>query len=372
MTKVGKELLMQLKEATGPFVTIMLNTPADHQGVEKAQLKFKNFAKEAKKRFVKKYPDANWESYQAKLDALTTDQTFWRSASTSVAIFLTESDTLVHHLSIHTDDQYYVGDTPYLLAAIRNSQFNYTYYLLALNRDSMKLYFVDNEQISLVDLPEGAPIDVPTALGEETRDSSLSYTSQGRGTGSKEGVTYHGVNTKDEEVEIDWKNYYQAVDAFLRNDLDNEAGYPLYLFALPENQTMFKKYAKVDFFSSDAAINMSPSTLSDNEIGERVIPEIAKQLAAKEVAEYQELLNGKFIEQLVDIVPMTEDGRVANLFIATSNLVDGYGEDPDAEYDRRQVLNTMTINALKNNGEAHILDQKAVPGEKSLLAVLRY
>lgn len=55
MTKIGKDLLTQLtsKDAKGPFVTIMLNTHVGHQNVEKDQIKFKNFAKEAKKRFEK-------------------------------------------------------------------------------------------------------------------------------------------------------------------------------------------------------------------------------------------------------------------------------------------------------------------------------
>ena len=56
MAKKDKELLSQLTSegAKGPFVTIMLNTHVAHQDVEKDQIKFKNFAKEAKKRFEKK------------------------------------------------------------------------------------------------------------------------------------------------------------------------------------------------------------------------------------------------------------------------------------------------------------------------------
>ncbi|WP_368252093.1 hypothetical protein [Enterococcus sp. 2201sp1_2201st1_B8_2201SCRN_220225] len=372
MTKVGKELLAELTGADtlGPFVSIMLNTHVAHQDVEKDQIKFKNFAKEAKKRFEKKYPAEDWNNYQTKIETLLADQSFWRSGSTSVAVFLTAQNTWIHRLQIPIDDQYYVGDTPYVLGAIRNAQFNYTYYLLALNRDSMELYFVDNGQINKVDLPKGAPVDVPTALGEEITGGNLNFRSQGGQNGGQE-AAYHGVNAKDEEVEIDWKNYYQAVDTFLREELENEAGYPLYLFALPENQTMFKKYAKAPFFSTDANIPSSPATLSNGELN-KIIPEIAQQLADKEIAAYQNLLDKKFMDQLVDILPASKEGRVANLFIATSNLIDGYGEDPDAEYDRRQVLNTLVINTLKNGGEAHILDQKDAPDEKSLTAILRY
>ena len=69
MTKVGKELLAELTGADtlGPFVSIMLNTHVAHQDVEKDQIKFKNFAKEAKKRFEKKYPAEDWTPYQSKL-----------------------------------------------------------------------------------------------------------------------------------------------------------------------------------------------------------------------------------------------------------------------------------------------------------------
>ena len=66
--------------------------------------------------------------------------------------------------------------------------------------------------------------------------------------------------SKDEEVEIDWVNYYQAVDTYLKDSFENPEQWPIYLFALPENQTMFKKLLKsllllrCDFCFSCAAI----------------------------------------------------------------------------------------------------------------------
>lgn len=373
MTKVGKQVLAELTGAgvQGPFVTIMLNTHVAHQDVEKDQIKFKNFAKEAKKRFEKKYPEKDWAVFQSKIDALLADQSFWRSGTTSTAIFLTEKETLTNRLSIRIDDQYYVGDTPYLLALIKNAQFNYTYYLLGLNRDSLKLYLVDNQLVTEVVLPEGAPVDVPTALGDELTGGNYTYTSQGSNSGSKEGVAYHGVSAKDEEVEIDWVNYYQAVDAYFRDTFKNDENLPLYLFALPENQTMFKKYAKTPYFKTDAAISASPAQLSVKEIQSH-IHEITDQLAKAEIERNNKLMDKKFIDQLVDIIPAAKEGRVSHLFIATSNLADGFGEDPDTEYDRRQVLNTLADNVVTNGGEVYVLDQKDSPDEKSLVAILRY
>ena len=74
-----------------------------------------------------------------KIDQLLEDASFWRSATASVAVILSPESTIVHRLSIAVDDQYYVSDLPYLLAIIKNGHFNYSYYLLGLNRDSMKL-----------------------------------------------------------------------------------------------------------------------------------------------------------------------------------------------------------------------------------------
>ncbi len=42
----------------------------------KDQIKFKNFAKDAKRRFEKKYPEHSWDLFQTKIDELLADQSF--------------------------------------------------------------------------------------------------------------------------------------------------------------------------------------------------------------------------------------------------------------------------------------------------------
>ncbi|MGX7124526.1 baeRF6 domain-containing protein [Enterococcus viikkiensis] len=367
MANISKKLLAELtsEEATGPFITFMLNTHHAHQDVEKDQIMFKNFAKEAKKRFEKKYTDHSFEPFQEKIDQLLADGDFWRSGTKGVAVILTAGETYIHRLSIGVDNQYYVSDLPYLLAIIKNAQFNYSYYLMALNRDSMKLYCVRNKEVKVVELPDDAPKDIVTALGDELTGGNLNVSARGGETGS-----FHGINTKDEEVEIDWINYYQAVDNYLK-ELDNPEQFPIYLFALPENQTQFKKVAKNPYYSDKAAITGSPAQSNVNDV-KKESQKIADELAAAETQSYQKLTDKKFNDQLVDIVPAAKEGKISHLFIATSNLVDGFGEDPDVEYDRRQVLNEIADDVIKNGGQVFVLDQKDAPDEKSLLAVLRY
>lgn len=369
MAKIGRELLNQLtsEQAKGPFVTIMLNTHVAHQEVEKDQLKFKNFIKESKKRFEKRYPSEDWSVIQKNADALLASKDFWRQSTKSVAVILTPTETFVHRLSIEVDDQYYVGDTPYILAIIKNAQFNYPYYLLTLNRDSVALYKMENKKLSKIDLPEDAPVTMEIALGNELTGGGANF----RSSSNAGGNASHGTSAKDEEIEVDRNNYYHAVSTFLKSYLEGMDPAPLFLYGLPDNQAVFKKIAKGLNIQSDIAVNTSPIQLSVAEL-EKNVSSIQEGLGRKEVAEYQKLIESKNYEQFSDIKQSAGLGRLAKLFIATANLIPGFGEDPDTEYDWRQELNETSIETISNGGDVYILEQADAPGGKSLLGVLRY
>ncbi|MFV0557035.1 MAG: hypothetical protein ACK5MW_00060 [Enterococcus sp.] len=363
MMHIAKQVLPELTSAhvEGPFVTIMMNTQITRQGMEQDQLKVKNFAKEARMRFEKKYPTHNWAAVQENIDQLIADQNFWRGNSKSVAMIFTESMTYVQRLHMATDDQYYVGDRPYILAMIKNNQYHHNYYMLCLNRDSMKMFQVMGSQVSEMELPN-APWTMEMALGEELTKPSMNHSSGGM---------MHGVGSKDEEMRIDWMNYYQAIDEYLCESFENEEGYPMYLFALPENQTMFHKMAKCSWLKTDMAINASPTHHSLAMMKERAAA-FSQRLTESMIMRYQTFANRKSMEDLVDMIPAARDGRIRQLFIATSNLIDGFGEEPDLEYDKRMILNNLADHVSKNGGDVYILPQKHVPNNQRLFATLRY
>ncbi|MCA5013354.1 MULTISPECIES: hypothetical protein [unclassified Enterococcus] len=358
----------------GPFVTFILNTHVAHQDVEKDSLAFKNFGKAAKVRFEKKYKTLSWAPFQDKIDALLADASFWRNATKSVSIIFTENDVFIHRLDVPVNDQYYVDDRPYLLGIIKNNQFNYRYYLMALNRDSMQLYLVENSRVTKVDLPDDAPTDLVGTLGDELTGGNLNYSTKagsGYNGSSKEGVAYHGVNTKDQEVQIDWTNYYQAIDNYLKDTFVNPDQLPIRLYALPENQTLFKKIAKNTYLKTDTAVSSSPAQVSINDI-EKAAEKINQELEKNETATYNLLLDKKYVDQLADIAPAAEEGKISHFFISTANLVDETTEMSNEEFDRRKVLNQVTNKILNTGGKVFILDQQASPDEKSLVAILRY
>lgn len=376
MTKQNKDTLSILfsENIHGPFVTFLLTTHIAHQDVSQDVLALKNMAKSAKSRFEKKYSELSWAPFQEKIDKLLNSAIFWRKATKSVTIILTETDTFIRRLHVPIEDQYYVGDRPYLLGIIKNNQFNYHYYLLALNRDSMQLYEVDGINTVVKPFPEDAPTTLVKALGSELTTSNLNYTTQGgngSNNGSKEGIAYHGVNTKDEEVEIDWANYYQAIDTYLKDQFDNPEKLPIRLYALSENQTLFKKIAKNPYYDSSASFTASPAQATLIEI-ENGAKKISEQLEQLEIKSYNKLLDKKFADQLSDIISAANDGRLSHFFIPTSNLVKETEQMTSEEFERRKLLNDIAYTVIEKGGKVFVLDQKIAPDEKSLVAILRY
>ncbi len=81
------------------------------------------------------------------------------------------------------------------------------------------------------------------SAGEEiTGGGNFNYSAQGGPNSGGEGVAYHGFSAKDEEVEIDHVNYYQAVDAFFKNDFSNEEHLPMYLLLYQKIKRCLKKW----------------------------------------------------------------------------------------------------------------------------------
>ena len=103
-------------------------------------------------------------------------------------------------------------------------------------------------------------------------------------------------------------NYYQAVDTFLKDQLDNPEKLPLYLYALPENQTLFKKIAKNPYY--DCSISVLCFTCTSNHSRyPRASEKIVAELTEKETASYNKLLDRKFLDQFTDISPAAADGK---------------------------------------------------------------
>lgn len=358
----------------GPFVSFSLNTLVAHQDITQDIITFKNFAKAAKERFEKKYPKLEWAPFQEQIDELIMDGSFWRDPTASVTIIFTQNNSFIQRQVIHVQEQYYVDSKPYLLGIIKNIQFNHEYYLLALNRDSMALYHVENQNVTPISLPDDAPVNVNVALGDQLTGGEVNYSTHG-GPGynnsSKEGVSYHSVNTKDQEVEIDWQNYYQAVDTFLQNSLKTLEKLPIRLFALKENQVQFIKIAKNSYLDQSASITASPAQATMAEIKESV-KTLNQTLERLKLEQYNKLLDKKYLDQLEEIVPAIKEGKVAYFFISTANLVATTTKMTSEEFDRNKLFNDLVYSVIEMDGKVYILDQSITPDEKSLIAVLRY
>lgn len=346
-------------------LTIMLQRDHAPQDKEKHQLQFKNLVKEALQEDVWKQERLGAEHVQKQADLILTHPEYWEHPTESTLFYLTAEDHLVLPLGVRVADQWSVDTRPDVLRMIQNEQFLPNYYLMTLNRDSMQLYFVDNNTLLPIDLGEDAPIDVTTALGDQYSETPSQFYSQGAGS------THHGVNTKDDGVEIDWENYYKAVNIHLREHLDNPAEVPLYLYALPENQALFKKITHLPYYHDEISIDKSPAQATEEELKAAML-EINQRLLQKKMTEKENLLAKKYVHQPVDIQQNLEEGKIAYLLIATEVLEEPDYLETQADHIHRQELNRWAIQTIALGGKVFLLPDADFPEKQSVIGILRY
>lgn len=188
---------------------------------------------------------------------------------------------------------------------------------------------------------------------------------------------FHGHNEKSAEKEIDQENLYRIIDDYVYTNFSKETELPLVLFALPENQAVFRKISN-NRFLSDVKVPKSSAQLSNREIEEEV-EHVTKALAEKRfnqlIEDFEETIPSlKLDEQLDDLALASIEGRIDYLLIRDDYVVKGeidengmYHENPKNDY-----VNDLAWNVVRTNGRIYVLNQEEMPSSESIMAGLRY
>ncbi|PIO83146.1 hypothetical protein BSQ39_05925 [Loigolactobacillus backii] len=369
-----KTLLNDLQH--GPFVSIYLNTLPLRNEAEKSQITYKNLLKEAKEQFTTLFPETNWSAFEAQLTPLLSDATFWRDQlSVSLGIIVNQNEMMVTRLNAAVTQRVSVSRFPDLMPIINNSQRQFDYTLLCLNQDSFRLFKYQGQRFNEIILPEDAPTTLKRALGDEIKGGDLNFRTNGDGAGS---VSYHGHNAKDEETEIDHRNYYQAIDDYLIDHVDSKR---LILFGLSENQALFRQLSKNSALAQHLRITASPANLSKEQIQKQTEP-LHQQWAAAIVAitldRYQNAIpQRKTLTTSQDLVLAAKAGQIDTLLLAQDGFAAGImtadGLDQSTSIGQRHnLLFDLSDYTLNFGGKVVIIPSEQMPEGQTACAISRY
>lgn len=352
----------ELMNAEGPFITIYQSVDPTQLTMDAEQIKFKNLVRQA-------LTQVENEKLRKQVEEIPNDKRFWAKGMSGVAFFVTSHQTYYYEVSSKLEDFVYYGERPNILPLIEDFQYIENYHLLCLSNQEMKLYAGRLDSLEPIALPEDAPTTLTIALGDElTRGKDLTVGGAGR---------LYGINDKSNELEIDQENYFRIVDKYVMENFSNPNQTPLILFALTENQAVFRNLTKNGCLR-DERIEGSPTSLTDNEIKQEVSTLIKKVLRSRQseiIRRYEETTpQYKLGDQYQDLTTASLEGRIEVLFLEKNSKVTGtIDEDGQLGYEGDEnFFNQLALNVIRTNGKVYVLERSKMPGMKDVAAILRY
>lgn len=357
-----KTLLEELDK--GPFISLYF--PVDKNPMnDKNRLVLKQLQKTAAEHFGANYSQLDWEKFSQRmsqqLETLFDDN---NELPMSFGVILSETQQIVLPLNIEVEPQVSVCDWPNLLPQIVAQQRIVNFDLLALNQDSFKFFEVNAGSVKALELAEDAPSNLQKALGTEKSGGETNFRSFTNGQGG--GAGYHGHNTLDAEKEIDHRNYYQAVADYL-NRVIAERKRAVVLFALPENQSLFREICKTPYLSENLSVQKSPLNLSLQELATEIDPLIKVQWQSGLLNILKERYDTARSQQLAlsdhsEILEAARFGKIDTLIINQNQI----------DHDLSTWLLELSDQVLRYRGKVRIFPEDDYPGEEPVVAILRY
>jgi hypothetical protein len=245
------------------------------------------------------------------------------------------------------------------------------FYLLALSKESVRLYRCNGEGAESVSLPEGVPATLEEALAFDPPDHDLENRSAaGPSTGAMHAVRF-GTGSGRETQGAHLSDYYKLVDRGMHKLL-HEPGIPLVLAGVEEDLVV---YRSVSTHRNLARTSLRGGAILSVPAVEQVF-ELSSRLRAEELAYEMEALKGaqahavpsRFLTDPDAVVTAAFEGRVHQLYIdQRAELIGSY-----RTWFNEEILNLAAVETLVNGGKAFELPEDMMPAGAAVVAVLRY
>ncbi|MDN6028297.1 MAG: hypothetical protein L0I02_00570 [Lactobacillus sp.] len=365
MTQNDLSTLMSTRHL-GPFVAIYLPTRTMVTDLAHQRLQFQSLIKTAADKFVKQFPQSDFEPYARQFKALLSDNTFWlKHTGPQTGLIASSSDLTVFDLQYEAPATVIVSSLPAVLPILADRQRQNDFELICLNEDNFSWYHYRQHELQPVELPEDAPRTLKIALGDELRGGETNFNAS-----PVHGPSYHGHNAKAEEKEIDQRNYYQLIDTYLADALTGPNNLPIILFALPHNQAVYRKISKLPHLI-ELNIPKSPRHLSEAELLVAITP-LENKLASQQHTELMTRFDRATSKQLTTTDPLklirpALAGRIDTLLINDKVISDESAHGlPD------NLMDDLADVVVGAKGTVQILSSAEMPDRSLAAGILRF
>ena len=371
----------ELQKENTVYVTLAMELHATTLTNDKDRIQFENLLSEARKR-LKESDLSEKEQLLAQLDVVERHLDEFIQFIGGLTVYVTPEDIYFYHLAIPVKERVQISELPYVLPLISNYQYSRNYHLLVLNRESIRLFEGQGENLEeiVLDDIEDAPVDLETALGTEKEGGELNFGtfSSNRGCGLVTNQFFHGHSETSDEKDIDRDRYFRLVDEFIYDHFSKDTKYPLIIYSVEDNQAVFREVSNNEYLAK-AGINGSADGLKTSEIRERVSRTI-DEIIAHERNELLDQLNETTPDNRIENIPddltlASIQGQIESLYVEKWFEIPGSITD-EGRYDeadeKNDFIQRIIRNVVRTNGDVYIFEENEIPNGTKIAARLRY
>jgi hypothetical protein len=313
-------------------------------------------------------------------ERLAEDAHFWRMRTLDgLAVLAAPGFFRVYRFQRPVPELAVVADSFHIKPLIRMLQSADGYYVLGLDRQQIRLFEGNRDQLDEVELAPSVPRTSAEAPGKEDRERHFSTWTPGGAPGS----ILYGKGSQSEIVDTDAERFFRAVDHAILEQYSRPSGRPLLLAALPENQSLFRGLSRNPLLL-DEEIDINPNALSLEDLRDRawraVEPHYLTRLSG--LIESFETMSAHELgdADLARVARSAVTGRVRTLLIDADRHIPGRLDAMTGEitYDDLSdpsvgdLLDDLGELVLKQGGEIVVVPAERMPTDTGIAAIYRF
>lgn len=370
------------KQTSNPSISIFLPTHRTGQDTRQDPIRFKNLLREAEKQMLDNGSSPrDVSAILQHAQVLQNDTDFWNHQYDGLVVFFSLDDFHFYHLPFSVEELLVISETYFIKPVLPLFSNNGHYFILALSQNEIRLFEGTRYSVGQIDLPQGIPESLETALQMDSPQKQLQMHTAQRGTGHS---MFHGQGPGEEEQKVLIEQYLNLVDTGLK-ELLNEQKAPLVLAGVDFLQPIYRKVSEYAHIMQ-AGISGNPEHLRPEELQKLAWPIVEAFFGTeteKAVKQYQELAGTDTASDKVDeVVAAAFNGRVEKLIVSVEAQVWGafdhktglvtHSSEGQDKHNNLALIDFAAMKTLQNGGAVFTLSQTEMPTTSPVAAVFRY
>lgn len=346
--------LVRQPESGGPVLTLLV--PMEEKGREtrKNHIAFKNILSEAEELLANSDTDTGPLASRLKELEQLDDPTeeFWQHQSHGLAVTIDAGETHFWAVPFQFRPAVHLTSRPALGELLRLTDPRRLRFLV-LDLSCTRLFQAGPQSVTELDLGE-APSGLDEAMRFDDPEKSLQQRSASTPSPGQEGsAMYHGHGvTGDEEKKIKIRRFFEMINHHLAPVLAADA-IPLVLFG-PASECGFYRQVNSYHGLEESEIHLNPSSLSDQELHEKLRGEVANRSVAavqQAIETFQQAkATGQGSADLAELFSATVQGKLDTLMVTPGEPIYGVSHPESGQVE---------IHSERHSGDEDLLESLA-------------